>query len=468
MPEVDFKVELWVGPYHWLIRNTDAPDYGPTDGLTIVQPPNDGEIYPAPPAMRECNFGIVAESFADYPDLVIGAPVYVIYQSPHDYAYSYAALFTGRIAALSMTPHKKGVIFNVGCVDYRADLAETIVGDTPWPEETVWARMTRIFAAMGVNLPGKPQARIGGVLYPAIGDGPVIAARDVDAQPALDVINDTLKNWPLLFPGSTVPGTGSGEGAGLGYGLAVLTANVDGVTHDLNPVNPWVLATYFENNHYTGVAVLGTRAGKRALVVDPDLPGNDGQVIDACAVDFSATYSLTKVDAVNTVTVTGPGVGGVTPFAVTATDPTEDVKVAATIETDLVSSAVGLTLANMYLPAETPTAADKWTVDQFTILTEYYPGRVDQPAGVVAVAPIPVHQSPQGREWYATEVNGWALTVENARPVFTIQTSPFRRAADRGGFMLAWSSAPVVGVTWNDLHPRDTWDDYRLARSTAT
>lgn len=80
-----------------------------------------------------------------------------------------------------------GSLVDVTAMDPLAELTNQIVGDTPWPQESISARAARIQALTPLTWTTQPSAK-------------VVAARDVDAQPAYGLLDD-LAHWGSLAGG---------------------------------------------------------------------------------------------------------------------------------------------------------------------------------------------------------------------------------------------------------------------------
>lgn len=105
-----------------------------------------------------------------------------------------------------------GVAFSVVAVDFTADLSETRLGDTPWPEQSAEDRIPTLqaaSAAAGVPVTGKYQWAAlvdgnpawDGLLYTinTIGNNVVFLARDIDSQPAIDVWEEHLRELVKVY-----------------------------------------------------------------------------------------------------------------------------------------------------------------------------------------------------------------------------------------------------------------------------
>lgn len=108
-----------------------------------------------------------------------------------------ATVFKGRITSLknSWSDETATPVLSVTCADFSADLENTAVGDTPWPVQTWLARGKAILAATPL---GPPRNTIPGTISPDI----TVAARDVDAQPAMTLLREIGTSvdaavWPV-------------------------------------------------------------------------------------------------------------------------------------------------------------------------------------------------------------------------------------------------------------------------------
>jgi hypothetical protein len=89
-------------------------------------------------------------------------------------------LFMGSITEVTVTSDETlGTILTITAGSHLADLGRTYVGDTPWAAEKATVRATRILASVGYGV-----QLFGGYF------DPTVLARDIDRQPALDLVGD--------------------------------------------------------------------------------------------------------------------------------------------------------------------------------------------------------------------------------------------------------------------------------------
>jgi hypothetical protein len=87
-------------------------------------------------------------------------------------------LFAGTIAEVIVTADDDlGTVLTITAASHMADLGRTYVGDTPWAQEQATVRATRILQQVGYAVS----------LFAGYFD-PTVLARDVDRQPALDLV----------------------------------------------------------------------------------------------------------------------------------------------------------------------------------------------------------------------------------------------------------------------------------------
>jgi hypothetical protein len=111
-------------------------------------------------------------------------------------------VFTGRITDLHAQATATGVGVDVTATDWTADLANTSIGDTPWPVQTIATRVKRILALVAASIDPVDQAAVQPVIDPVPGAFNV-TWRDVDAQPAMQLLDELADTgdavlWPVF------------------------------------------------------------------------------------------------------------------------------------------------------------------------------------------------------------------------------------------------------------------------------
>lgn len=137
---------------------------------------------------------LTPEGLAMPPDLEVGdtASLILLWSTTPD-APLLAAQVNGRISELGAEPDDDGrFVVEVALSSFLADLENLDVGDTPWPWETVEARVAHIAAAAGIV-----------VERPTLNPDVRVRAQDVDRQTAADLLFETLA--APVYPGNSLP-----------------------------------------------------------------------------------------------------------------------------------------------------------------------------------------------------------------------------------------------------------------------
>lgn len=97
-------------------------------------------------------------------------------------ARSEFTIFSGRIMSAPITwdTERRLASIKMTASEWTVDIKNTTVGETPWPPEPTFTRLTRIAEAAGISRSIKT----------GISVDTVAAARDIDARPALDLIHE--------------------------------------------------------------------------------------------------------------------------------------------------------------------------------------------------------------------------------------------------------------------------------------
>lgn len=91
--------------------------------------------------------------------------------------------FSGAVSDVKAVPDGAGLLYTITAADLAADLGNTVIGDTPWGNQTVTARANRVAELAGITT--TPRVRVDPPL-----DALRVAGRDVDAQPAAALLQD--------------------------------------------------------------------------------------------------------------------------------------------------------------------------------------------------------------------------------------------------------------------------------------
>lgn len=487
----NYRVNILAGPYSWSATDQSAEGFGIADGLSISRSLPDDKPWPSQPNPATASFGILAESVADVAQLVRGVQVRIVYSSPRDLAVSTISAretFDGRVTDVALSPARVrvrvgGVPTDVDCVlasvtavELMSEWSELTVGAEPWPSEIMSARMVRLFAAAGLAAP----------VIPPIGTGnpmphydPTVTARDVDAQAFGPLLERHLASWGGSFEWLIPPAPDylramnsrmivqpvlslSGpEPAQLptisGYQLVpqfdrIIAATADAAGHGL--------PGEFGNNPAAG----GYGYVPRDAGVEPGgFAAESGRFnyVESRYIVRNGAWSQRKADRPNRVEVTYDT------DQLVAVSSGESPRVTYRVETDLVGAAAAARVAEAYRPVAN---YQLWEMDTFTweLWREPTRGRYHRGLGsLLGVGPISARWNPLGREWYDGILAGYTLTIANARPELALNVRPLtRRVVGPDAAWLTFGNMPA-GVTFNQLNPRDTFDDYNLIGAPA-
>lgn len=292
------------------------------------------------------------------------------------------------------TKPRWGAIVDVTAVDPIAELANQPVGDVPWPSESVTARATRIEALTPLTWTNDPS-------------GALVAARDIDLQPAADLLDDLA------------------HCASLSGGL------------------------FYDPNTATARFLLDTQ--RNSLV--PSI------TVDACSVGDSASDVIDAADVVNDVTVTyvNPGDPDAEPsarYVQTASVATFGRRT-RTISTPLITPAD----ANARAQAEAiryGVVSEKWV--SVTLGTKFGAQSAAVARALLVAGPsvrmrmtaLPKPATPS-HDGY---VEGWSLTVDAEDWEVSLNLSP----ASWTGPLVHWADVPAT-QRWTDVARPWAWQD---------
>lgn len=492
--EVSSRTTVVAGPLTFVVRDDDPEPDGTqpfvVDGVTLT------DQLDLPWPMQEtsgASLSLWAPAAEDLAGVVKGQPLRIVYATPRtaaapvwDIAGSVApaaASFNGRITDAVLRVVDNGVVLDLTAMDLRSVDLATEVGDAPWPQETVEARLDRIFGLLGLPFFVDQEIHLpaGGVITVdpgALGYNANVAARDVDAQPALGLVTELLDAWAVdIGPDLT----------GLGWAVPTPGAGMVRwvVNHDFNPdgtVAYWTasprLSGILEDPY--GLAINAAdfgptpeAGGGYGVTFPADAPDRSPQLVPSGFVDLAASYTQRPGTRPNRSTVAWLNAGAAA--TVTVSDGTPPPVTRFRLDTKMTSAAAATRAAQLYLPD--PGSAD-WFADTWT--WRWYADTAAQafpmPAigDLLTIGPIDPARTPPnvaGRSpgYYSGILTGRVVQLVAARPVVDLTITPIMRplmgqSGAWGGTALRWDDLPA-GVTWDDLNTRDTWDDYRLVRA---
>lgn len=154
---------------------------------------SDPNLFPAQPDPTTLAFTLYVPHVAAGPQLRQGDAVEFVIGGPGwDGIAPPFFEFVGRVSDVEAVVRRDGLAYHLTAVDHTAEPAEDRIGDTPWPQERWDSRWAAVAAACnartGLTFDTTVPYADGGAF------ASLIAARDVDAQRAADVIDDLLSD----------------------------------------------------------------------------------------------------------------------------------------------------------------------------------------------------------------------------------------------------------------------------------
>lgn len=287
-----------------------------------------------------------------------------------------------------------GAVVDVVAVDPMSELVGQNVGDAPWPQETVSARATRIQALTPLT-------------WSSDASSAIIAARDVDAQPAYDLLDD----------------------------LAHMASISGGLWYDPNTL--------------TARFLLGT--ARNSLV--------PSMTLDACSIGADAVSIVDATDVVNDVSVQY-----VNPADPTAQPSAHAVQVGSvntygrrgrSISTELISATDAQARAQSEA-VRFGVAVERW--QEIHLGTKYGTVSTALAKALIQAGPsvrcrLTSLPAPAASTWDGY-VEGWELTVDSASWDVGLNLSP----ATWSGPLLTWADVPST-QRWADVIRPYAWQD---------
>lgn len=451
--------------------DTDAAPDGTTvelcDGLTVTESLGD-QLWPMRPSVA-CTFTVFAPTVDDF-TATTGDGVRVTYATPRTGGTDRLEVDV-TVSDVSVRTTGLGVLFDITCVDrFTGAFTDQLVGDTPWSAEPVEDRVARIVESCGYMFDAL------GASYP--GYDSQVAARDVDAQPALGLLTSLLDGWAVDFAAFYIS-----QGV---LSSAQLTANpalslvgvrlfptIDPATLVITEWTPSLTPSGIIAGINTLPGVLADPGDGYGVVIVTDntsIPGESraDDTISTDYVDLGATFARRKGALVNTVAVSG--FWGPSGAERTLTRSNGDpVPVLYQLSTELTDSDDAARVAAMYLPDAGITT--DWLADAFSWrwYAEDTTDRAELPqvGDLVTVADIQDRHNPTGNPWYAGQLTGRVFKLTGAQPTLDLTIRPqLRRILGNSNALFTWVDLALSHptVTWGDLNTYHTWNDYRLLR----
>jgi hypothetical protein len=412
-----YAIKVWAGSYSWTVLSTDPAGYGLADPLTITESLPDTDLFPmVQPSPATASFRIVVANVASLANLQLGDPVTIRYFKGATPAAGDIPVvdFCGRVAQLNCEPHDLGAVYTVTCVDYLADLAEPQVGAVAWPQETLDARVRRILTEAGVSIPAdlwftdfdpSPQ--------------PTITARAAGASNAWDLLVHTLDQYRAVF---------------VGFPQSTGRAFIQQTTTPANPtwasgassldmtLGPFQLNDKVRSPSYQPPLRVVNFFGTHLLTGDNANTDYPSVIIDTSYVEKAVTFTQRKGTGVNAVSVASDSFGVQT--ATWGLDP----KVWANVDTELLNSADGASLAALYLSPGQPSGKALWVADQFVWRIARDPSTnwlLPILGRLVTLYDIALKWGVGGQQWWSGTCMAWTFQVAGGEAQAAITVAPW-------------------------------------------
>lgn len=453
-------VKAWAGSYSWTVKDDDPAGYGLAGPLSVTRSLPETDLAPmVQPNADTASFRVIVATTAALDQLQLGDPVTLRYFPSRVPAGTDKPTveFMGRVSTLDAEPHDLGMLYTVGCVDYTADLGEgDMVGTYAYPAETLDARVRRILADAGFNVPAGVNLYGGSASLPIVAQ---VAARPIAATTALELLTHTLAQFRLEFTGFPAVGVAKLR--------QVTTPDAGVATYSSGPASrddtagPYWVQTVFRSPTYQAPLRVSLVGGVY-LLTGSTAQSNPGGVIvvDAGRVTMGTKFQQRKGDAVNAISVQSDS------FAPqTAKWAGVAQRIKAAVQTELTSAADGALLATAYLTPVKPTQAALWVADTFTWLLDYEPtstwGLPALGRGFMVVR-VKGTWSPLEREWYVGQCSSVTFLLDGGVPSAVLGLSPWFSDPAAAANPVKWSDL-AAGMTYANMSTRDTFTDYGLA-----
>lgn len=483
---------------------TPAPDFTTggspglvLDGCTLVRRLPEGEPWPCQPDPAVLTFQVAAPSAAELADqLVGGAPVaYRIGQWRDDIdRWALADWFTGYISDVQLEAREGYTVATVTAMDWVAQLAEVVVGDSVWPVEAAETRIGRVFGLVGTQAPELPNSwgYDDASDVPVVGDHVGLSERDVDARTALDLLLEITRCWAVRQLGLN-DWTYSRYRLQLQHGISGQAARsgpewngtADTFTELLDfPTHVWRLSLATANPNTTQPpAVFGDiGGGVWGVVMDPDTPWGSWLSGDTVELPVRWSQRIGGVPNVAIVVVDFPGyAAGQGKYVVRWQLPQAERKPRVKVKLDVpldfavandASYIDGVTaafnLAFLLIP-DTVNPRTSWGTDELTYSAAHEDGFHTWPfvlGNLITITDVDPDAHPQRTPWLHGQLDSYTVRITDGFPRVDFTTRPQLRDSiwTGTGEVLRMEDIPA-GVTLAELDPTLTLHDLRLLRA---
>lgn len=500
----DYRVDIAIGPtkagttYNWSINRGDPPNLPEIlDGLTFGWQFAESNLWPLQPDPIEASLSIIAEDAADLVGIDRGTPILIRVWAGVvvDADEEDSVTFFGRVTDATGRPIKfghpttgddvDGWLLDLQCIDLLPDLGERIITGYYAALGAIRYCVEDYFALAGVVPPDWSDGGDGGTLI----SPPFGFIEPTDLMSYIDPLLASYADGGIIT-GDAADDANHYKYVTSGWRRGIVRPNLDPVLGTVDPDVPWRIE--WVSRRHGAVPVLGTPSlpavftdlggGVYGLQLEaPPVGVEDASiVIDADYLAYDATWTRSKFDDPNTVTISN-SIAEAPWISVEESNRLPDEPlVAAAITESRTDATTATRAAAMYLDDSTNDAVIwsasgfRWYASrdpQWPVKRSLFPDTrtFGQYAAPIVITGIPASQRPDDRPWYVGVPRSVAWTFQ--RGEFDISFDLYPRIprpvieADTG---LTWAdlAADFPAVTWANLDPSFAWVEYRLARTT--
>lgn len=461
------------------------------DGLTLARRLPEDEPWPCQPNPTVLTFQVAALTATELAQaLRLGVPVaYRLGQLDDADDYQLCEAFAGYISDVQLEARDGHTVATVTAMEWWAALAEVIIGDEPWPLEAAQNRLNTVATEVFQNAPELPyEWDYAPGHAPAAGQHLALAAADVDARPALDVILEILRCWALGAIVNPRDGTISR------YQLRTVTAAteldwtegwnaVPGAESFHNTLIPlsWELVARTVAPNNMPPALLGeVSPGVWGVLMDP-LTTDDSTAVHGDAVELSMRWARRIGQIPNTAVVVVPFAGytaGQGRYTLRWSLPQAERKPRVRIKREVpiefstpddatyMSGVDAAFLLAFLLIPNTMNRATAWGTDELVWRASMEDGYWPWPfklGELLTVTDVDPDTHPTSSAWVHGQLDGYTMRITDGMPVVTFTTRPQLRDTIHPE-ALELANVPA-GLTLAELDPTMTLHDLRLLRN---
>lgn len=459
------------------------------DGLKLVRKLPEDEPWPCQPSATTLTFQVAAATAAELSaQLVKGAPVAFRIGQLVVSTWALADWFTGYISNVELESRGGYTVAMVTCLDWITQLGEVVIGDEPWPLEGAQDRISRVFTEVAEHAPELPA----GWDYETPADAPAagwhvgMAAVDVDARPALEVLLEVLGCWAT--------GTSTNPSApDLGrYQLVAYHADWSndvaagwlgpGVFTDLLTLDGFRLRDRTAAPNSIPPALFQLVGTKWGVVMSPMGGPTATPNMPAASIELPVRWNQRIGDIPNTAVVVSHFVGYAAGqekytlrWALPQAERRPRVRIARTVplefsttEDATYQSGVDAVfkLAMLLIP-NTINPRTSWVTDELTWRADMETAHRPWPfvlGSLITITGVDPHAHPADTAWIHGQLSAYTATITDGLPVVDFTLRPQLRDTT-SAYAFTLGDFGATNPKLNNLDPKLTLHDLRLLRS---